>query len=393
MKSHLVQSLWIGAAAGLLSGSASAVFLISLEAALQLRQAHPPLIWGLPLAGALVGWVYAGWGRAAAPGANLLLDALHDADEGKARLVPLRMAPLVLAGTVVTHLFGGSAGREGTAVQMGGSLAAALSLRPDARRGLLLAGIAGGFSSVFGTPLAGTVFALEVTHHGRQRYDWLLACGLAAVVGDLLCRGLGVGHHAYPSLPAAPPLALLWVALSTPLWAGAARLFVWLTHRIKAVLPGGAVGQPLLGGSLVLMATLLVGHQRFNGLGIPLIDQAFEPAGSAPSTWAAKLLWTAVTLGAGFKGGEVTPLFCIGATLGSAWAHLLGQSTALFAGVGFVAVFAGAANTPLACTLMGLELFGSGAAVPLLIGCCLTYLLSGEHGIYSSQRVGEAKPF
>ena len=300
-----------------LAGSASALFLFALDWATQTREANRWLIWGLPVAGFCVGWLYLKFGQRVEAGNNLLIDEIHDPQ----KVVPLRMAPLVLGGTVISHLFGASVGREGTAVQMGGALADQLThlfrLGHVDRRMVLMAGISAGFASVFGTPLAGAVFALEVLAIGRMRLDALLPCVIAAVV--------------------------MW-------------------------------------GSF----------DRYIGLGIPVMVEAFAHP-LAPTDFLGKMVFTIASLGSGFKGGEVTPLFYIGATLGNALAPLLDVPFALLAAVGFVAVFAGAANTPIASTLMAMELFGAEIGVFAALACVMSYVCSGHSGIYRAQRVAHRK--
>ncbi|MDC0711999.1 chloride channel protein [Stigmatella sp. ncwal1] len=386
----------LGALVGAVCGVASAVFLFLLDEATALRERMPLLVYALPVAGLAVGALYARWGSSIRGGNNLVLDTVHETD----RQIPLRMAPLVLLGTVLTHLFGGSAGREGTAVQMGGSLADAIAHRfrvsADTRRELLAAGIAGGFGSVFGTPIAGAVFSLEVLVVGRLGYEALLPALVAAVVGDLTTRGLGIVHTAYPApgvLPLTGGVLAKWVVFALAV-AAVAVVFVEGTHRLKKLLEGRLPALPLrmaVGGLAVVGLWKLVGTDMYLGLGVPTLVRAFVDPALPEAAFAWKLLFTAVTLGAGFLGGEVTPLFFIGAALGNVLARVLGLPLDLGAAVGMAALFAAAANTPLALTIMAVELVGASVLPHVAIVATLAYLLTGHRGIYPAQRIARLK--
>ncbi|MEP7293508.1 MAG: voltage-gated chloride channel family protein [Chloroflexota bacterium] len=386
----------LGGAVGVLAGTASAIFLISLTWATDFRIAHPALILLLPLGGFAVGWVYHRFAGTAAQGNNLVIEEVHTNQSQ----IPLRMAPLVLFGTVMTHLFGGSAGREGTAIQMGASLADSLRrvlrLTGDDRRLILMAGISGGFASVFGTPAAGFVFGMEVQSVGRIRYEGMIPCLVAAVVGDLVTRAWGVTHSAYPALANVEiaPILLLKVVIAGIAFGLTSILFVELIHRIKRLQSRWIKYpplRPLVGGLVLLALTLLIGTNDYLGLSLPLIQQTMNGVGVVTLAFLLKLIFTSVTLGSGYMGGEVTPLFVIGATLGYTLGLLLGVDPAFMAAIGFVAVFAGASNTPLACSLMALELFGGGSAIYLIVGCAIAYLASGHRGIYITQLVNSPK--
>jgi len=386
------QWLSLGALVGVLCGAASALFLSSLQLATDFRSAHEAIVYALPLAGLLVGAVYERAGAKIAGGNNLVIDTIHD--DGPR--LPLRMAPMVLIGTVLTHLFGGSAGREGTAVQMGASLADALlhrlNLTGPLRRQLLAAGVAGGFGSVFGTPIAGTLFGLEFLVLGRIEYAALLPALTAAVIGDMTTRALGIAHSHYPSpatLPLSPVVLCKWLVFSLAL-SVATRAFVELTHLLKKQAALRVPRLPLrmfLGGLLLVVLWRLVGTSDYLGLGVPMILRSFSDPSLPTYAFALKIVFTAVTLGAGFLGGEVTPLFFVGASLGNVLSRVLGLPLELGAGVGLAAVFAAAANTPLALSVMAVELLGGALFPHAVIVCVLCYLLSGQRGIYTAQRV------
>lgn len=389
-------------------GTLCAAFLWSLDAATHARFTYPWLLFLLPVGGLVVGLLYHWLGRSVEGGNNLIVEQIHAPGGG----IPLRMAPLIFFGTVVTHLFGGSAGREGTAVQLGGSLASAFGrvfgLDASSLRIVLMAGIAAGFGAVFGTPLAGAIFALEVLAVGRVEYAALVPCLIAAVVGDWTCQAWGIEHSVYrityltgsAGTHMVEPLLLAKVAVAGVVFGLAGLLFAEANHVLggwcKRVITFGPL-RPVVGGLVVIALVYLCGTRDYLGLGVWSADPhaltiaSFFGPDVHPWSWALKMLFTVVTLSAGFKGGEVTPLFFIGAALGNALAGVLGAPVDLMAGLGFVAVFAGAANTPLACTLMGIELFGATHGVYIATACFLAYLCSGHSGIYLSQRLAVPK--
>ncbi|RVU01934.1 voltage-gated chloride channel protein [Mucilaginibacter limnophilus] len=389
-------------------GSMVALFLWLLNLAIHFRFAHTWLLYMLPVAGIAIHFLYKWYGSSAERGNNLIIDEIHEPGAG----VPKRMAPLILVTTVITHLFGGSAGREGTAVQIGGSIAnlfaGLFKLKGANKQVMLTTGIAAGFGAVFGTPLTGAVFALEVITVGRIRYNALLPCLIAGMIGDLTVSAWNVhhtkyhidyvnagqnlnGHHIPLSL-----LLLAKVVVAAAVFGLASYGFAKSVHAVKNAgikLLKARWITPVAGGVVIIVLTVILGKPDYLSLGVDAqypgavtIVSAFQQGGAHTLSWLWKLIYTAITLGTGFKGGEVTPLFYIGATLGNTLAEVLNAPVSLFAALGFIAVFAGATNTPLACTIMGIELFGSEHALLFAVACFVAYYFSGNTGIYSAQR-------
>jgi H+/Cl- antiporter ClcA len=393
--SLLFQWIFICSIVGVLSGSASAFFLVALEWVTQIRENNSWIVWLLPIGGLLIGLGYHYWGESVVKGNNLLLEEY----ENPQQTIPLKMAPLVLLGTLMTHLFGGSAGREGTAVQMGGAISDQFTklfqLDSSERKTILILGISAGFASIFGTPLAGAVFALEVVYFSKINLRSILLSFLVAYIAYFTVALWQVQHthYAIPFVPAITVINLFWVVLVSILFGLAAMLFSRSTHLWSHLFSKTIASPPLrpfVGGIILAVALFFIGTTKFAGLGIPVIIDAFTIP-NAPSDFLLKILFTGFTLGAGFKGGEVTPLFFVGATLGSALSLLVPLPIALLAGMGFVAVFSGATHTPIACTVMGLELFGIESGLFIGLACGIAYFSSGSMGIYKAQIVRGAK--
>jgi H+/Cl- antiporter ClcA len=394
----LLKWLFICSIVGAFSGTASAWFLIALNWATQFREQHVWIIGFLPLAGILIIFLYEKLSKDASKGNNLIIEEIHHPK----KKIPLLMAPLIFVGTVTTHLFGGSAGREGSAVQMGAALADEINnwlrLKKRDRRILLMCGVSAGFASLFGTPLAATVFALEVFLIGAIVYEAILPSLLAAVIGNWICHlwEPGHSHYAIHNIPPLDALNILIAILAGILFGLTGRLFANTNHFIsnsfKQYVPNIYV-RPVVSAIMVICFLLIWGDTQYIGLGLDTIENAFHIQQPFYG-FIIKIILTAITLGAGFKGGEVTPLFFIGATLGSALSGVLPLPIDLLSGMGFVAVFTAAANTPIACILMGIELFGASSAVYMAISCVVAYLFSGHNGIYGSQKIGQVKhPF
>jgi len=395
-------------------GSLNAFFLWVLNLATETRIDNAWLIYLLPLAGIVIVYCYRNLGKNSEGGNNLIMDEIHEPGAG----IPTRMGPLVLFTTVITHLFGGSAGREGTAVQIGGAtthwLARIFKLNEADTRLILIAGVAAGFGAVFGTPLTGAIFALEVLAIGRLRYDAIIPALFAAILADVVCSAWGA-HHTHYRIDFLETITLfehavkvdivmvVKIVLAAIAFGLAGYLFGELTHVFKDIFKATLKNPYLIvvvGGLIVIAAVHLIGNNDYIGLGVyssreggVSILSAFTEGGAEWYSWLLKLLLTAITLAAGYKGGEVTPLFFVGATLGNTMAWVLGAPVDLFAALGFLAVFAAATNTPLACTIMGVELFGAEHMLYFAIACYTAYYFSGHTGIYSSQRVAVPKLF
>jgi len=393
-------------------GVVVALFLWSLDQITELFWAFPLLLFALPLFGILSAWCYRLAGASADQGNALII---QEAREPKGD-VPLRMAPLVFLGTLLTHLGGGSAGREGTAVQIGGSIGATVArwfgTSNAEATSLLQSGVAAGFGAVFGTPIAGVVFAIEFLRYRKLYYENLVPCLFSAIVADQVTLLCGIRHTPYTvdlssyqqyqgSLSAL--VLVWWVAVAAVVFGLAARLFVELTyfisHRFKRVKRDWL--RPCFGGMLVVAIVFCLQGYSYTGLGVNpnpnltecvTIQSSFKLHGVEWYSWLFKLILTAITVGSGFKGGEATPLFFIGASLGNVFAELTGNPVDLFAALGFVSLFAAATKTPLACVVMGIELFGPFSqelfSIPMVtylaIACCLSCTVSGKRGVYSA---------
>lgn len=376
---------------GIAAGLSSALFLWLLEISTATFTRYPQLIYGLPAAGGLLAYISHWVGSAANQGNNAVIRGI----KGDLTRVPFIMAPYILVTTLLTHLFGGSAGREGSAVQMSGSPADTLLKRfeipQNERAHYLRAAAAAGFGAVFGTPIAGAVFGIEVSKERKSvTFPNLIPCLLASLIGDFTCRLTGIGHANYSRLaiPDITPTLLIWMLIFGVSVGLLAVVFIEGQHFLSKLGAGTANGwrlRPLLGGIAILLMTLMIGTNDFNGLGLPLISKALNGSQLPVWTFAIKLTFTVVTLGSGFKGGEVTPLFCIGSLFGNSFASVTHQEPKFFAGLGFVSLFAAAGNVPLTCWVLAMELFGPRLSLLSMIVIGLAYLASGRRSIYSAQ--------
>jgi H+/Cl- antiporter ClcA len=391
---HVVRRVALAVLIGSLSGLLSAAFIRSLDWATDTRTSHTWLIYTLPLCGLIVGASYHYLGRGLERGSNLIIEEIHQHSD----YIPLRLTPLIFFGSVISHLGGGSTGREGAALQLAAGVTDPISKKlglalPD-RQIMLITAIAAGFGSVFGVPVTGAVFALEVQRVGRVRYDALVPAFVASFVGDAVVRAVGVHHTMFPHIsePRWTTALALQIAIFGVIAGLIALLFVQLTHGIKSVMKKYVTwypARPVIGGVVVAALILIFGWRDYSGVSVPLALEAMR--GSSHGLWFVKLGLTALTLGTGFVGGEVIPLFVMGALAGASYGSIIGGNVAFFAIVGSLAVLAGAANTPLACTLLGVELFGGNGVIFFAVVCAAAYATSGHTGIYRAQPISARK--
>lgn len=370
-------------AVSLVVGAVGAGFLHALEVVTKLYQTTPWLLVSLPFIGLLTVWLYKGPLKTSAGGVKTLLAQIRQPTAP----LPATMGPSIIGTTLLAHLGGASVGREGTALQMGGAIADQgsrwIELNESERRTLILCGVSAGFAAVFGTPIAAAIFALELV---RQRSWAILPCLATAFLADLVGRKLCFATHAdyRLPLPANYDLKGLGSAVALGLACGLiARLYVWLNRREAARTNDQPYARIFFAGVTFALMVYFYQLQDFTGLGLHVIkDTLFQNEASPPAYFLIKFLLTGMCVWAGFRGGEVTPLFFVGATLGSAAAAYLSLPLGACAALGFVAVLAGAGAVPLACAVMAGEIFGWSIGGYALVACAISWLVAGRKGLY-----------
>ena len=388
--------IFFGILCGAVVGTIASIFAIAIKAGTQIRAAFPPLLYALPVAGIIIVYAYRRLGFAKDGGTNTILEAIREGEQ-----VPIRMAPLIFLGTVLTHMFGGSAGREGAALQIGGSIGNGLGRmlhfkNTDTKR-VIMCGMSAAFSALFGTPLAAAILPIEISTVGIMYYSSLVPCVLSSLVAFYISQAFGLRGEAYPLgdvMPLTLPSALLTVLLSV-LCAFAAILFCAMMDKVgKAFrfLKNDYI-RAAAGGVIVVLMTLAVGSQTYNGAGANIIEMCFEnrPSEIFALAFLLKMIFTAVTLGSGYKGGEIVPSLFIGATLGVKFGALIGFSPSLCAALGMCALFCGVTNCPVASLLICFEMFGFDAMPFFLLAVSFTYLFSGNFGLYHGQVIRYSK--
>ena len=374
---------------GTCCGVVGALFHIGVHHATALREEHFWLLWCLPLAGLVIVGFYK-LTKTEGMGTNDILDAVH-----LGKPLSIWLLPAIFLGTVLTHLCGGSAGREGAALQMGGTIGfhtgRLFHLDDRDMRTATMAGMAAFFTALFGTPLTATVFAIVVISIGVMYHAAFIPCLASSLVAYWVSMAMGVEPTRFTVEMMAPEgVMMLRVAALGVLCALVSVLFCSVIHlaehQLKHRIPNPWL-RAVLGGLAVIAMTYLVGSGDYNGAGMEVITAAVERGTAHPAAFLLKLLFTAVTLGAGFKGGEVVPSFFVGATFGCVVGPLLGIPAGFAAALGLVAVFCGAVNCPVASIFLSVELFGDGGLLYFALACGISYMLSGYNGLYSSQTI------
>ncbi len=384
-----VKWLSVAAVTGLLCGLVGSAFYLAVASATELREANPRLLWLLPVTGAAIALLYRVT-KLDGLGTDAIIDAIH---EGR-RISPL-LVPVIFVSTALTHLCGGSAGREGAALQIGGGLgqniARLFRMDDKDRRLATLCGMSGLFSALFGTPLTATIFALEVISVGEVYYAGLVPCLASALVSYGVTHIFNIAPTRFDVLAPALTADGLWRVALLGLACAVMSVVLCVTMHgserlFRRWVPNGVL-RALLGGAAVIALTFLTGTGDYNGAGTDVIAAAIERGQARPWDFALKLLFTAVTLASGFKGGEMVPTFFIGATLGCALGPVLGLPAGFAAAVGLAALFCGAVNCPVASVILAIELFGSEGAVYFAVAAAVSYMLSGYTGLYRSQKI------
>ncbi len=375
---------------GVAVGLVGTLFHYGIEWATELRNNFPWLLWLLPVGGLIIVLVYKLCGMENDRGTNLVLLSVRSNEH-----LPARTAPLIFFSTCLTHLLGGSAGREGAALQLGGSLSALIGrlLRVNDKDSRLftMCGMSAAFAALFGTPVAAVVFSMEVISVGAMYYVALIPCAIAAVVGYGVSLWLHVPptHFAMEAVPELSVVPLLQVLVLAALCGAVSMLFCISIHtagKLYKKASSSAYLRAAVGGVLVVALTFLVQTRDYNGAGMDVVARALDGQ-ARPEAWLLKILFTALTLAAGFKGGEIVPAFFVGATFGCTVGGLLGLPPAFAAGIGLIAMFCGVTNCPLASLLLSVELFGADGLLYFVVAVAASYMLSGYYSLYSAQKI------
>ncbi|TYQ12663.1 UNVERIFIED_CONTAM: H+/Cl- antiporter ClcA [Acetivibrio alkalicellulosi] len=388
---------WVvwGSIIGIVVGSMSAFLLKLNDFLTDTREANPYLLFFLPLGGIVIGYIYMYYGKGSRKGNDLIIGHIHHG-QGE---IPLRTGPIVFLCTFITHLFGGSTGREGAAIQMGASISEGVNrlfkVNKIDRRILIISGISGGFGSAFGTPLAGTIFGMEVISIGKTKYEALVPCLVSSFVGHFVATAWGVEHEHFiiKNMPDINSINFMKVVGLSIVFGFASVLYSQLRHEIKSFCDKhlkNLMLRAFVGGVIIIILTYIIGSRDYLGRGLPMVERAFT-GNVPPFAFLGKIVFTAITMATGFRGGEVIPLFFVGSTLGNTLSTVTGLSPSFLAAIGMIAVFCGAANTPISAFILGIEMFDGKGATYFFVACIISFIFSGHHGIYGAQKLYEPK--
>ncbi len=383
--------LVISLAIGIAGGAAGALFHFFIAVATDLRKQNDWLIFLLPISGIIIIFIYRITKMENINGTNFVIDSIRK--DGK---VPAQMAPAILTGTVLTHLCGGSAGREGAALQLGGSIGSLggriFRLDEKDMHVAVFCGMSAVFTALFGTPVTAVIFVMEVISVGTIYYNALLPCICSSLTGyiiSLLC-GFEPEHYNVSGIPDVSVVPLLQSVLIGIMCAALSIVFCVTMGRTKKLFEHLIKNEYLriiAGGAVIVLLTFLLGTRDYNGTGSDVIERAIEEGRADPAAFLLKIVFTAVTLGSGFKGGEIVPTFYIGAVFGCVFGPLIGMNPSFAAAVGLTAMFCAATNTPVASIILGIEMFGAQSLVYIAAACSVSYMLSGYYSLYSSQKI------
>lgn len=386
--------LLFGTLTGILCGVVGSLFAHTVSKANHIRSMYPQLIYFLPIAGLVIVASYRFLGIKQDRGTNLVLSSIRTEES-----VPIKLPFLIFLATGLTHLFGGSAGREGAALQIGGGIGSSLSnflhFKEKDKKLMTMCGMSAVFSALFGTPLTATIFSMEVVSVGVFHYSAFMPCLISSIIAYGVSQFLHVPGETYiiTEAPAMSIHSLLLVIIFSVLLALLSIVFCVTMHKsshfAKKHLKNPYI-RIIVGGCMIVVLTLLIGNQNYNGAGAAMIEHAIE----GHAKWYDfffKLLFTAITLGFGYKGGEIVPSFFIGSTFGAFMGPLLGLPAPFAAACGMIGVFCGAVNCPIASIILSIELFGSDNLLLFAVVCSISYLLSGSYSLYSSQKLMYSK--
>ena len=391
----LVKWLLLGTLVGVIVGTIGSLFAHALTLVNHLRAQYPMIVLALPAGGLLIVFLYHFFKNTGDRGTNMVISSIHSSTE-----IPLRMAPLIFLSTIITHLCGGSAGREGAAIQLGGSisnyLGKVIKLTANDRRIMIMCGMSAGFSALFGTPMAAAIFSLEVISIGIMHYSALVPCVTASMVGHFMAKLFQVPPEVFPvaEIPTVDPVGLLKIAVFAAAAGVVSIVFCLILHEAEHLYKR-FLKNPYLrifaAGCIIIVLSLVLQTGDYLGSGMGIIEHIFHEGEASPWAFLLKMIFTALTLGAGFKGGEIVPSFTIGAAFGCLAASLLGLPIPLVAACGMVGVFCGVTNCPVTSLLISFELFGFAGMPYYLVTVAVSYMLSGNFGLYHDQKLMYSK--